>query len=133
MAVGETIGPSFAEGVVAVTKRDEWWKLLESAQKGEADAQHTVGNFYEYGLRDENGGVILEPDMKEAVRWHHKAAESDCAPDPAFCEVFLHVVVRQIDRPNFTADRRIRFTAKSVTCGAKNTEQSAAFFQRSLG
>lgn len=48
-------------------------RLLQAAERGDAEAQFNLGVIYENGLRDSR--YTLEGDRREAVRWLLAAAE----------------------------------------------------------
>lgn len=61
--------PGQQEATSAIKEFDQYSeKLVEKAQRGDAEAQYSLGNCYFYGF-----GVAK--DQREAVKWLRKAAE----------------------------------------------------------
>lgn len=91
------LGVQFESGVDKPKDLAEARKWYESAaEKGNAEAQHHLGRFYEDGL----GG--LTPDLKKAIEWYEKSADQGYPP----ADVDLARLRRQeADKPIDTLQR----------------------------
>ena len=54
--------------------RKQWSQLKRKAQAGDAEAQWEVGIWFEDGLTDLNGSVLVRPDASTAARWYRLSA-----------------------------------------------------------
>lgn len=55
--------------------RSEVELVKRNAYRGKADAQWMLGYWYEAGVADASGSVLLAANAKKALRWHLAAAE----------------------------------------------------------
>ncbi|UOO76467.1 sel1 repeat family protein [Neisseria sp. Dent CA1/247] len=65
-------------------KQFYWYK--KSAENGEFSAQRNMGEFYFYGFKGEK--IILEKNIKEAVKWFEKAAAQE---DVSSYQMLIHI------------------------------------------
>ena len=56
-------------------------EIKSKAEAGDAKAQWSLGQIYEYGRFEYGQGV--EPDNREAINWYRKAAEQNYPPAQA--------------------------------------------------
>jgi TPR repeat protein len=54
--------------------RERWSELERKAQAGDAQAQWEVGSWFEDGLADLNGRVLVHANARTAVRWYRLSA-----------------------------------------------------------
>jgi TPR repeat protein len=54
--------------------RKQWDQFLAKAQAGNPEAQWQVGSWYQDGLADTRGVVLVHPDARAAVGWFRKSA-----------------------------------------------------------
>lgn len=54
--------------------RKQWGQLMAKAQAGNSEAQWEVGSWFQDGLADARGVVLIHPDTRAAVGWYRKSA-----------------------------------------------------------
>ncbi len=68
------LGFFYEQGYVVQKNYQEAWKLYyKSAQQGNSDAQHKLGDIYKGEPGD--GGFKVQPNIDEALKWYMKSAE----------------------------------------------------------
>jgi len=58
-----------------IENKKEWKKLLAHANSGDAEAQWEVGSYYEDGLANESGQIIVKQNPKKAFHWFSLSAK----------------------------------------------------------
>ncbi|WP_028580336.1 tetratricopeptide repeat protein [Desulfogranum japonicum] len=58
-----------------IESKSQWKKLLANAHQGDAEAQWEVGFYYDEGLVNQSGQIIVKPKPKKAFRWFLLSAE----------------------------------------------------------
>ena len=61
-------------GVVMTMNKRQWTDLQRRAQQGDSDAQWQVGYWFEDGLTDPKGKVLVRARPQIAVRWYRRSA-----------------------------------------------------------
>ncbi len=56
-------------------KIEKWKELLALARKGDADAQHQVGYYFQYGTVSGGGKALVTPDAQKAFAWYEESAK----------------------------------------------------------
>ncbi len=54
--------------------RKRWARLKARAEAGDSEAQWEVGSWFEDGLADPNGLILVHPDARAAARWFFRSA-----------------------------------------------------------
>ena len=56
--------------------RQQWDHLKAKAEAGDPEAQWQVGSWFEDGLADRRGHILVRPDAQAAARWFRRSAGS---------------------------------------------------------
>jgi hypothetical protein len=54
--------------------RKQWDELKDKAQAGDSEAQWAVGSWLEDGLTDRDGVVLVQRNVRAAIRWYRRSA-----------------------------------------------------------
>ncbi len=60
---------------MTILNSKQWKELLKKAKKGDDEAQWEAGSYYEDGLKDNEGNIIIPQKPKQAYRWYLLSAE----------------------------------------------------------
>lgn len=112
---------------MSINNKNEWQDLLVKAQQGDSDAQFEVGSYYENGLKNTNGVIIVESNQNKAIQWYELSAQKgDVSSQIALGNILSSGEKRDIE----TA---INWTKKAIEQGSASAAHNLATIYRDLG
>ena len=114
---------------MTILNSKQWKKLLQKAEKGDHDAQWEVGSYYEDGVTDIEGNILVPQKPKKAFHWYLLSAEQGNESS----QVALGNLLSIGNGVKRDFSRAIYWTKKAIRQGASQAAYNLGTIYRDMG